>query len=101
MEPLRAWRHSPEGVIFFHEPLFYADSLNGNSYPWLAEEFSYNASATELTYNLRDGVLWSDGEAFNAEDVAYTFNTLAELGSEVRGGGVFQTFVKEPRSLTI
>ena len=99
--PLRMW--SPyalggthqKGVIFYYEPLFYADSLNGNSYPWLAEDFSYNESATELTYNLRDGVLWSDGQEFNAEDVAYTFNTLAELGSEVRGGGVFQTFVKE------
>lgn len=84
-----------KGVAFFHEPLFYADQLNGNSYPWLATGFSYNADATELTYTLRDDVFWSDGEPFNAEDVAYTFNALAEKGGEVRGGGVFATFVKE------
>ena len=84
-----------KGVAFFHEPLFYSDSLNGNVYPWLATSFEYNEDATQLTYKLREGVTWNDGEAFNAEDVAYTFNTLAELGGEVRGGGVFQTFIKE------
>ena len=84
-----------KGVAFFHEPLFYSDSLNGNTYDWLATSGEYNDDATELTYTLRDGVYWSDGEPFNAEDVAYTFNTLAELGGEVRGGGVFQTFVRE------
>lgn len=84
-----------KGVAFFHEPLYYSDSLNGNSYPWLATNFSYNADATTLTYNLRDGVFWSDGEPFNAEDVAYTFNALASSGGEVRGGGVFRTFVSD------
>ncbi len=84
-----------KGVAFFHEPLFYSDSLNGNSYPWLATGFSYNEDATQLTYTLRDGVIWSDGEEFDSADVAYTFNSLATLGGDVRGGGVFQTFVKE------
>ena len=84
-----------KGVAFFHEPLYYSDSLNGNSYPWLATSFEYNNDATTLTYKLRDGVFWSDGEAFNAEDVAYTFNALAQSEGEVRGGGVFRTFVED------
>jgi peptide/nickel transport system substrate-binding protein len=84
-----------QGVAFFHEPLVYADMLNGHQYPWLAERWEYNEDATELTYHLRDGVFWSDGVPFTAEDVAYTLNTLSELGNEVRLGGIYQTFVKE------
>jgi peptide/nickel transport system substrate-binding protein len=84
-----------QGVAFFHEPLVYADMLNGHQYPWLAERWEYNADATELTYYLRDGVLWSDGQPFTAEDVAYTLNTLRDLGNEVRLGGIYQVYVKE------
>ena len=83
------------GVAFFHEPLVFADMLDGHQYPWLAVSWEYNEDATELTYHLRDGVVWSDGEAFNAEDVAYTLNTLRDLGNEVRLGGIYETFVKE------
>jgi peptide/nickel transport system substrate-binding protein len=84
-----------QGVGLFHEPLVYADMLNGHEYPWLAERWEYNEDATELTYYLRDGVTWSDGEPFNAEDVAFTLNKLRDEGGNVRMGGIYQTFVKE------
>ena len=88
-----------QGVAFFHEPLVFADMLDGHEYPWLAESWEYNEDATELTYYLREGVTWSDGEPFTAEDVAYTLNTLRDLGGEVRTGGVYQTFMKEAEAV--
>jgi peptide/nickel transport system substrate-binding protein len=41
--------------------------------PWLASSWSWDATYTELRVTPREGVTWSDGEPFTAEDVAYTF----------------------------
>jgi peptide/nickel transport system substrate-binding protein len=88
-----------QGVGLFHEPLVYADMLDGHQYPWLAESWEYNDDKTELTYHLRDGVTWSDGEPFTAADVAYTLNTLRDLGGDVRQGAIYQTFVKQAEAI--
>ncbi len=54
------------------EPLFILNYGTGEVYPWLATGFEQNADSTEFTISLRDGVEWSDGEAFNADDVIFT-----------------------------
>ncbi|WP_265520255.1 ABC transporter substrate-binding protein [Oerskovia flava] len=41
--------------------------------PMLAESAEFNDDGTELTVVLRQGVQWSDGEDFDAEDVIYSF----------------------------
>ena len=46
--------------------------------PWLATGYEYNDDFTELTVNLREGVKWSDGEPFNAEDVVFTIQMLKD-----------------------
>ena len=46
--------------------------------PWLATSYEYNDDFTELTVNLREGVKWSDGEPFNAEDVVFTIQMLKD-----------------------
>ncbi len=54
------------------EPLFILNYNTGEVDPWLATGFEANADSTEFTVTLRDGVTWSDGEAFNADDVVFT-----------------------------
>ena len=56
------------------EPLFILNYATGNLDPWLATGFEQNDGSTEFTISLRAGVEWSDGEAFNADDVVFTVN---------------------------
>jgi peptide/nickel transport system substrate-binding protein len=60
------------------EPLFILNYGTGELDPWLATGHEGNADSTEFTISLRDGVTWSDGEAFNAEDVVFTVNMAIE-----------------------
>lgn len=54
------------------------DTTKGSVVGEAAEEWSYNEDATELTFNLRDDLVWSDGEPLTSEDVKYTFEAIAE-----------------------
>lgn len=59
-----------------HEYLFYLNLETGDYIPWLATGYEYNEDYTAITVTLRDGVTWSDGEAFTADDVVFTYDML-------------------------
>ena len=40
--------------------------------PWLAESVEWNDDSTQAIITARDGVKWSDGEDFTAEDIAFS-----------------------------
>lgn len=61
-----------------YEPLFIYTTINAEIVPWLATEWSFNEDNTVLTFTTREGVEWSDGTPFTANDVAYTFNLFLE-----------------------
>lgn len=53
--------------------------------PALATSWSADEDGMAWTFELREGVVWSDGEPFDAEDVAFTFNDVVldeELGAQ-------------------
>ena len=47
---------------------------NGKPVEDLAESYTFDKDTNTYTFKLRDGVKWHDGEAYNAEDVVYTYN---------------------------
>jgi peptide/nickel transport system substrate-binding protein len=49
--------------------------------PRLAESYSISGNQT-VTFKLRSGVRWHDGEPFTAEDVAFTYAYLQRLAPE-------------------
>jgi peptide/nickel transport system substrate-binding protein len=60
------------------EPLFILNYETGEIEPWLGESFTANDSLDVWTLKIRDGVKWSDGEAYNADDVVFTIQMLID-----------------------
>ena len=54
------WMYNEDGVNYF-----------------LAESYDVSDDALTVTAHLREGVTWSDGQPLTADDVAFTFNTIA------------------------
>jgi len=63
---------------FVYESLLYINPMQDTATPTplLATSYAWNSADTQLTFKIRSGVKWSDGTAFSAQDVAYTFNLL-------------------------
>ncbi len=63
------------GMIY--ETLLYFNQLQGGKItPWLASGYQFSADATSVTFKLRSGVKWADGQAFTSADVVFTLNVL-------------------------
>jgi peptide/nickel transport system substrate-binding protein len=86
------------GPGIFYEPLAFYSAFADKEILWLAESYKYSSDNRELTIKTRSGVTWSDGKPFSAEDVAYTFNTLRDIGPKVRWGVDIQQFVQEAKA---
>jgi peptide/nickel transport system substrate-binding protein len=61
-----------------YEPLMIINGITGEIVPWLATGYEFSDDVMTLTLTLREGVLWSDGESFTADDVVFTFNMLRD-----------------------
>ena len=64
------------------EPLFILNYQSGELEPWLAESVEPNEAFDEWTLVLKEGVTWSDGEAFDADDVVFTLE-MVRAGEEL------------------
>jgi peptide/nickel transport system substrate-binding protein len=61
-----------------YEPLEYVNILQSTKppTPWLATSSQWSDGYKSLTFTIRNGVNWSDGKPFSANDVVYTFNAM-------------------------
>ena len=62
-----------------YEPLIEFDYLKANTqYPWLATGYKWTNGGRTITFTIRSGVKWSDGQPLTPADVAYTFNLIGQ-----------------------
>lgn len=86
------------GPNIIYEPLAFYSAFADKTYMWLAESYKYSPDFRQLTIKTRSGITWSDGQPFSAEDVAYTLDSLRQLGPKVKWGVDVQQVVKQARA---
>ncbi|NJP99010.1 ABC transporter substrate-binding protein [Streptomyces zingiberis] len=97
--PYAPARLDGDGTIF-ESLFFYNLTKNEEPQPRLGTEYAWNEDGTELSVTLREGVTWSDGEKFTADDVVFTLDmidkhpTLNAVGFEGEATAVDDTHVK-------
>ncbi len=77
---------SPLGATLtaIYEPMMIYNKSTGELVPWLATGYAFSADNLTLTFTIRQGVKWSDGTPFTANDVVYTYDLLK--GNEALSG---------------
>jgi len=60
-----------------YEDLVYQNLLqSGKATPWLASSYTWGKGDKTLTFTIRQGVKWSDGQPMTAADVVFTFQLM-------------------------
>lgn len=62
---------------FVYEPLVVFNQMKGNEPVMrLAKDYYMSDDLLKVTFEIRDGVKWSDGKAFTADDVVFSYDLL-------------------------
>jgi peptide/nickel transport system substrate-binding protein len=78
-------------VTVFETPYIY-NMLTGEQFPLLADgPYTWNGARTELTFKIKPAAKWRDGAPVTAEDVAYTWATHLNYGTDV--ANMYQDYI--------
>lgn len=65
---------------FIYEPLVQINTADiGKDIPWLAKSWTWSDDNKKLTVTLQDNVKWTDGKAFSADDVVFSYQLLQKF----------------------
>ncbi len=75
-----------KGLMF--EPLLVYNAMAGKIEYRLAESFEYGSDLKSITYTLRSGLQWSDGQPLTAKDAVFSFG-MAQKYPAFDAAGLF------------
>lgn len=81
------------------EPLFVLNYETGEIEPWLGVDMTHNEAMDVWRMRLRDGVRWSDGEPFTADDVVFTMQMLLDNAPELNYSAGLREWVSSVRKI--
>jgi len=89
-------------VGYTFETLYQVDQNGCTEHPWLATNYKWDGTQ-KLTFTLRDGVKWSDGKPFTADDVVFTYEMIKKNAAlDLRGiGPVLESITGEGNQVTM
>lgn len=87
----------PMTQVAIYESMLVFNPADGTTTPWLATDWEAADDGSGLTFHLREGVQWSDGEPLVAQDVVTSF----ALQKEIRGGFDYVETVTAIDDLTV
>ena len=88
--------HQRDAMQFtVNEKLFYTNLTTGEIIPWQGESYELAPDFLSATIKLREGVEWSDGQPFSADDVKFTLEALRDAPAEIGASSAFKEWVKD------
>ena len=81
--PLTGWGCGHQNYNPLVQSCLFKTDKKGDIVPDLAKDYSISSDGKKWTVNVRDDVKFSDNSTFDAEDVAFTFNTAKETESDL------------------
>ncbi len=81
--PLVGWGCGHQNYNPLVQSCLFKTDKSGDIVPDLATDYSISSDGKTWTVHVRDDVQFSDNSTFDAEDVAFTFNTAKETESEL------------------
>ena len=67
---------SPNIFGYTYEGLLTQNPINGKIEGTLAESWEISEDKTKITFTMREGLKWSDGEPLTVDDVVFTYNDI-------------------------
>ena len=81
--PITGWGCGHQNYNPLVQSCLFKTDENGDIVPDLATDYSISSDGLTWTVNVRDDVVFSDNSTFDANDVAFTFNTAKETESDL------------------
>jgi peptide/nickel transport system substrate-binding protein len=81
------------------EPLFILNYETGKIEPWVGDSMTANAGQDVWTLKMHQGVTWSDGQPFNADDIVFTINMLIQNAPQLNNSAAMKEWVKSVKKI--